>query len=260
MAVRKLIVASSKGGVGKSTVALGVANALCDLGKKILLCDLDFENSCLDLFMGIENTALFNAGDVARGIAPVSKAILSNSRGLSFLSAPDASSTENGIDDDYFESIVTALNGAIEFVKPDFVIFDTGTARRVPARLSESFPGSEALIVASHQSTSGRGAERTAATLEEHGIKSCSLVICGYEFYEASSGERNGLLAIIDTSKVPLLGVVPYDRELMLCSERGVKTPKGTPAGVAFGNIAKRICGKRVRIFNGIGVSRKKII
>ena len=94
MATKKIIVASSKGGVGKSTVALGVAGALCMLGKKVLLCDLDFENRCLDLYMGIENAALFNVADVARGKASPAKAILKNSSGLSFLAAPEGSFPE----------------------------------------------------------------------------------------------------------------------------------------------------------------------
>ena len=262
MATRKIIVASSKGGVGKSTVALGVANALCRFGKKVLLCDLDFENKCLDLYMGIENAALFNIADIARDNATPEKAILKNSAGLSFLAAPDGvvpgGSGENDISK---EDLSRALKDAVDSSDYDFAIFDTGTSHEIPALVADTFKGATALIVASHQSTSSRGAERTAAMLGTHGVADCRLVICGYEYIEAARHERRGIIDIIDTSRVPLIGAVPYDRALMLSNERGVRAPEDSDASIAFLNIALRLCGERVRLFDGINsVKRRKIL
>ena len=262
MATKKIIVASSKGGVGKSTVALGVANALCLLGKKVLLCDLDFENRCLDLYMGIEDAALFNVADVAKDRVPPEKAILKNAAGLSFLAAPEGVEPGGDGDGDISdEELARALKDAIDSAKYDYAVFDTGTSHEIPILLARTFGGSTALIVASHQASSARGAERTAALLEENGAGECRLVISGYEFMEASRNERSGIIDIIDSTRVPLIGVVPYDRALMLSNERGVRTPEDSDAAIAFYNIAQRLCGARVRLFDGIGsIKRKKII
>ena len=262
MAARKIIVASSKGGVGKSTVALGVANALCRLKKKVLLCDLDFENRCLDLYMGIENAALFNVADIAKDRVAPEKAILKNSAGLSFLAAPDGVIPGgDGEDDVSKEELAAALKDAVDSADYDFVIFDTGTAHEIPILVADTFRGATALVVASHQASSSRGAERTAALLEAHGVRECRLVICGYEFYEAAKNERRGVIDIIDSSRVPLIGAVPYDRTLMLSNERGVKAPEESDASMAFLNIACRLCGERVRLFDGISnVKRRKIL
>ncbi len=255
LATQTIIVASSKGGVGKSTVALGIAGALNSLGKTVLLCDLDLENRCLDLYMGIENAAIFNVADVARGAVEPEKAVVKNSGGLSFLSAP----ADRGDLSD--EVIAKAVSAAVDAVTPDFAVFDTGTAHGMPEILAKTFPHATALIVASHQASSTRGAEKTAALLEKKGIKKCRLVICGYEFKEASRHERSGVLEIIDSSRVPLAGVIPFDRDLMISHERGVRAPADAPSTVAFTNVAKRLCGKRVRLFDGIGsVKRRKII
>ncbi len=254
--------ASSKGGVGKSTVALGVAGALCTLGKKVLLCDLDFENPCLDLYMGIEDAALFNVADVAKGRATPEKAILKNSAGLSFLASPEGVVPGGTGENDISEAeLAKALTDAVSSAEYDFAIFDTGTAHGIPALLADTFRGATALIVASHQSSSSRGAERTAAMFEAHGIRECRLVVCGYEFIEAARNERRGIVDIIDSSRVPLIGAVPYDRTLMLSCERGVKVPEGSDAAEAFLNIAHRLCGRTVRLFDGINsVKRRKII
>lgn len=260
VATQKIIVASSKGGVGKSTVALGVAVALTSHGKKVLLCDLDLENRCLDLFMGVEDAALFNFADVASGAVTPEGALLKNADGLSFLAAPDGSAIDGG-ELLKGETFGETLKAAVEASGADFAVFDTGTAHDIPAKVASVFPDAKALIVASHQATATRGAERMAEVLTRAGVKECRLVICGYEFKVASRKERTGLLEIIDSSRVPLIGVVPYDRELLLCHERGVKAPEDAPSSIAFENIAERILGEHVRLFDGISsINRRKII
>ncbi len=254
--MRKIIVASSKGGVGKSTVALGVAAALNLQGKKVLLFDLDFENKCLDLFLGAQDAVIFNIADVAAGRVKPRRALLSDGRGLYFVAAPGDNA--DGIDP---SAIADATERVIALTDADFAVFDTGTAHGIPEALAKKYPDAEALVVASHQSTSTRGAERTAKLLDGAGVSDSRLVICGFDLKAAHAKQRNGILGIIDDSKVPLIGAVPYDRELMLSHERGIRVKDSSPAAVAFQNIAKRILGEQVRLFDGIdSIDRKKII
>ena len=58
MTNRVISVASSKGGIGKSTAALGLSRALADAGHRVLLADLDFGNACLDILGGVEDEVL----------------------------------------------------------------------------------------------------------------------------------------------------------------------------------------------------------
>ncbi|MBQ7714693.1 MAG: P-loop NTPase [Clostridia bacterium] len=263
MAGQKIIVASSKGGVGKTTVSLGVAEALTSLGKTVLLCDLDFENRCLDLFMGIENAAFYNVADIVLSDVPPEKAVIGNGRGLYFLAAPAGVGLSETKKDGSVttDELTDALKKTVDVFDVDFVIFDTGTGKAVPLALAGAFPGSKALVVASHQAASTRAAESTASLLEKHGVIEARLVISSYEPKEAAKQERSGLIDIIDSSRVRLIGVIPYDRSLMLSHERGVKPSPDSPAAAAFRNTAARICGKSVRLFDGIpSVNRKKII
>ncbi len=260
---RKIIVASSKGGAGKSTVALGIASALVDRGHKVLLCDLDFENKCLEFFMGLEEVSLYNIADVAKGLVSADKAVIRNEKGLSFITAPTGYTVGAGRKEKNVTpaELAYALKEVIKSENPDYVIFDTAAGHTIPVILAQKFKDACAVVAASHQPASCRGAQRAAEYLEENGIKNVRLVITGYEFDEAWHNVRSGLLEIIDSSTIQLLGVVPYDRVLMLSHERGTVVPKSSISSIAFSNIAARICGDSVRVFDGMkNIKRKRIL
>ena len=80
--VRVLCVTSSKGGVGKSTVAANLAGALAERGEKVLLVDCDLSNRSLDMYLGCENRAVFDLGDVYRGRTDASYALIRRQGGI----------------------------------------------------------------------------------------------------------------------------------------------------------------------------------
>lgn len=260
---RKIIIASSKGGAGKSTVALGVASALVDRGHRVLLCDLDFENKCLEFFMGLEQVSLYNIADVAKGLVSAEKAIIRNGKGLSFITAPTGYTvnTIRGANVITPPELVFALNEVIKAEDPDYVIFDTAAGHQIPVILAQKFRDANAIVTASHQPASCRGAQRAAVLLEENKVKNVRLIITAYEFEEAWKETRAGLIEIIDSSAAQLIGIIPYDRKLLLSHEQGTMLPENCISHKAFANIAARICGEDVRLFDGMkSFKRNRII
>ena len=250
----RILVTSAKGGIGKSTVALGVAAALSREGHRVLLVDCDAGNRCLDLMLGVENSVLYDLSDVYEGRCTPDAAFLScpGLPNLVFCAAPVDPFTD--LDADRFCGVLTSL---AEASHAEFVICDTaGLGDGVRAIISGFADG--ALVIATQQPASIRSADRTAMFVEELGGIPARLIISCFEERAAEDGIRAGLIEIIDRTHVRTLGVVPKDRALLLSQETGRMPDEKSRAAAAFANIAKRILGEDVRLFSGMRKIRTK--
>jgi len=270
------MIASSKGGVGKSTAALGISRALMRMGHKVLLCDLDFGNACLDMLLGVQDSVICTVQDVAGGRGTAEGALLkigeeaakkkkrlkgtaekegelwllpSMTAGAGCIPSYGGESPMEG--DGRF---VVAVLEAAEAVGADFTVIDTGAgysrAVDIAAQLSDT-----ALVVTGQMPVALRSAEATVARLSEMGVDDIRLIINSFDAHGVIDDSRKGLFGVIDESRAPLMGVVPYDYSLMLTHERLLS--RGKDSECAFSNIAKRLCGENVPLFSGIKSLRK---
>lgn len=245
---QKILVASLKGGIGKSTIALGVASALAGRGRRVLLVDCDAGNRCLDLMLGVEEQILYDFGDVMeQRCRPEDALLLHKTCGtLFFCAAP------NQLPDSFEpEAACRALSELAEAAGAEFVFCDTAGSGPLMRAIAAGFADG-ALIVATQQPTSLRSAERTAMLVQQMGDLPCRLVISMFEETSAADGRRAGLIEIIDRTHLRTVGVVPRDRTLMLAQEAGLLPEADSRSGRAFANIAARLDGQDVRLFAGI--------
>lgn len=297
---RFIAVASSKGGIGKSTAALGISRALCARGKKVLLADLDYGNACLDMLCKAEDSVLYTSADISRGICSPEEAVIKpEGEGLFLLAAPSGGRTvilpgvhkdkdsesdmsaesgadgradkspsqfKDGIAEDILtksgfavdaDSIAKAVRDAAAAVGADCVILDTG-AGVSGGFLAAASLSSQALVVAGHSPVSLRSAESTAERLNVSGVSDVRLIINNFDgtgVLRRSTFRRSGIFNMIDTARIPLAGVIPYDYDLTLSHEGGGKG--GALSEAAFANIAARIEGESVPLFSGMKHYRK---
>lgn len=70
-------ITSGKGGVGKSSVCIGLGIALARKGYKVCLVDMDLGLKNLDVMMGLENRVFYDILDIAQGKCSLAQAIVS---------------------------------------------------------------------------------------------------------------------------------------------------------------------------------------
>ncbi len=261
MSIHCIMIASSKGGIGKSTVALGIATALSRMGSKVLLCDLDFGSPCLDMLTGAENAVLYTVSDLIKDRCSADEAAIRLGGGGSgtvyLLAAPAAMSCDTEAYADV-SGAASCIKTAMEELGCDFAVIDTGAGisfgMEVAAKAADC-----ALIVAGHSPVSLRSAEGTAQRVRDMGVEDIRLVINSFDSQGVClSDGRKGIFSMIDTSGLPLCGVVPYDYSLALSQEsRKMPRRRDGLSGTAFANIAGRLMQKNIPLFSGMKKMRK---
>lgn len=90
MAARVIMVASGKGGTGKSTVSVFTAGCLAKRGRRVLLIELDSGLRSVDYIAGIAGKTAYDIGDILDGRCDAGKAIVESPlyKGLYVVSAP----------------------------------------------------------------------------------------------------------------------------------------------------------------------------
>ena len=90
MAAQIIMVASGKGGTGKSTVSVLLGSRLAAAGKKVLLIELDSGLRSVDIIAGAAGRTVYDISDVLCGRCDWRKAIVESPvyKGLSLISAP----------------------------------------------------------------------------------------------------------------------------------------------------------------------------
>ncbi len=128
--VRTLAVASGKGGVGKSHLAVNLAVALGERGARVLLVDGDFSRANLDLLLGVHPR--YDLQDVLSGQRELEDIVVDGPRGVRLVPASSGVPELAELDDFRREVLLRALGNVDEV---DLIVMDTasGVSRQVIA-------------------------------------------------------------------------------------------------------------------------------
>ncbi len=252
----RILVTSCKGGVGKSTVSIGIATALAVMGRRVLLIDFDLGNRSLDLMLGMQDDIIYDIADLASGRSEPEDVVKVHHTypNLAFIGAPfryDGDISEEG-----FKTALEKLDETFEF---DYIIVDTSGGAHESVSLSA--PSCDSAIIVSSQSPIAiRAAEKSGMILDEYSIEEQFLIVNGFDM---GAERRAGVLEMIDRTRTPLLGIVPMDVKLSVLNEDGknIFDSKKCNSRTAFENIARRLAGESVPLLRGfVGIKRDKIL
>lgn len=236
-----IMIASGKGGTGKSTVAAFLAQELASAGYKTFLTELDMGLRSIDVISGISEMAVYDIGDVLQESCGIQKAIIISPHNdkLHIMPAPGK---KNGIK---FENLKKLIDSVYSLY--DFIILDTaaGMGEAFMAALPVS---SMAVIVATPDEISVRDARIVSDEIYGAGLKNIRLIINKYDKNTFKHTGFEDADQIIDACCAQLLGVIPYDVSIQLASMAGKPLDKDSLTKKIFQSICDRINGKHTQM------------
>jgi len=235
-----IAVASGKGGVGKSTVAVNLAVALARSGAKVGLMDCDIYGPSIPVMMGVEEQPSIKNGKAL----PLEKYGV-RMMSLGFMLDRDTPVIWRG------PLVVKALQQMLQEVdwgELDYLVMDMppGTGD-VPLTVSQSVPLTGAVIVTTPQDVALMDAAKGATMFRQVGVPVLGIVENMSYFQCPNCGERTDIFRHGGGSReserlgVPFLGEVPIDAGISVGGDQGVPLVAGRPesaAARAFSTIA----------------------
>ncbi len=254
---KRLLTASAKGGVGKSTTALMLASQYALSGKKTLLADFDMTSRSLDILTGCENKSAFDFSDYSRG-ASLESCVIKKAADIENLDLLRAC-TEDAFGTDGRCGIASAAGRLFceaEERGYEIIVCDTGGGIGEAEVIA---PLVDMVLVTSEQGQASlRAAEYAASRLKSAGADAIRLVICSFDLRAVKRERRAGIIEMIDRSSLRCAGVVPLDKNLRKMQDGGIVPRKGNTAE-AYKNIKNRLEGADVPLFCGMKKLRKRI-
>lgn len=240
---RIVAVASGKGGVGKSTVAVNLACGLHHLGRKVGLLDCDIYGPSVPLMMGVQGKPTIS--DAEKMVPPAGHGIKVMSMGL--LLEGDQPVIWRG---PMIVKTIQQFFSAVEWGSLDYLLVDlppgTGDAQLT---LCQTVPLDGGVIVTTPQEASLGVVRKGIAMFQKVNVPILGIVE-NMSFFTAPSGERfeifghGGGQDEARRQNVPFLGEIPLFTEIREAGDSGVPVVVSSstkPAGQAFIRIANAL-------------------
>lgn len=235
------VITSGKGGVGKSTVTVGLGRALAQRGRRVLLVDCDAGLRSLDRMTGTEENLVFDMADVVFARCAPAEAIYpcGDSEGLFLLPAP--SQGEDMIRPGVMKKLVPLLKRYF-----DHVLLDS------PAGVGSGFRSAasgadRALVVCNPDPVCVRSAGVARELLGKLDVPEMRLVINRFngELFRETDAYSD-LDGVIDGAGIRLMGVVPEDFALAASFLQGKSAREDSAGMKALCRIAGRLEGETI--------------
>lgn len=240
-----IAVLSGKGGTGKTSVCAGVAVALALRGNRVLCIDCDVGLRNLDIALGLSQIGAISFLDVCRGEYDLELATAHPVfPTLHFLTAP-VNCAADSIDPLEFARMLDQARS-----KYHYIFLDAPAGIEAGFRLAAK-GADRVILVTGSDPASIRDAGQTAGELELMGKKNVRLIVNRIHPKMAASMALT-VDDIMDQAGLPLLGIVPEDKNMVLAAAFRQPLLGYTRRGAAAAckRIAKRIEGLTVPILH----------
>lgn len=235
-----IAVTSGKGGTGKSSICACLGYALAKQGHRTLILELDFGLRCLDIMLGMQDSIVYDLGDVLTGKCDIYKAttIVKMASNLNVVCAPSDPFLK--VNSDQIKLITDEMRKYYEYIIVD-------TSAGISGSVFDVVTQSDLiLIVTTPDPICVRDAQMMSDEFYKRGNQKQRLIINKANKKLFSYNLVSDLDSIIDTVGVQLIGVVPDDDEIRIATGKGQPIPSTSLGFLAFSAISRRLKGEEV--------------
>lgn len=234
--LKVITIASGKGGVGKSSLAVNLAIALRLLGIRVLVMDADFGLANVDILLGV--TSRYNVSHVLKGEKRLSDIVQVGYGGVRFISGGSGVYELLNMEEFQLEGL---LKGLIDLKSPvDYIICDMGAGINDTV-LQMILASSETIIVTSPEPTAILDAYALVKTIvmwnESHTI---DVVMNKCENKVEADRVLSGFVNTVRKhlgKEINTLGYIRYDHDVLESIKRQTPIMISHPNGVASRDI-----------------------
>ncbi len=224
-----ILVASGKGGVGKSTVAINLALALKSIGKKVSLMDADVYGPSAPIMLGMRNEPLKMEGNQVKPL---------NKYGLDFISVGNMVKEDQALiwRGPMTHQIIQQMLRDSAWPGGDYMIIDLppGTGD-VQLSLSQLTQATGAVVVCTPQDVALLDARKAVGMFDKVNIpilgiiENMSFFVCPKCGAETPIFSKGGAERESQAQQVPLIGQIPIELDIRLGSDNGDPVVHGMP-------------------------------
>ena len=211
-----IVVASGKGGVGKTMFTANMGAKLAQKGNKVVLIDMDLGLRSLDICLGLENRVVYDLSDILSGLCRIKQALIKDRRFGEFYLISATYNTEK-VD-------ITPLHMKVlcERLKEkfDYIIFDAPAGVGSGLELAMSV-ADLAIIVTTPEYVSLRAADNLDSIMLRNGIKKRVYVVNKIKVDLIEMGMLPSITEIRSILKPPMLGAIQYDDNIHIAYNNG---------------------------------------
>ena len=245
---RKIMILSGKGGVGKTTVTVNLANALVDMGCSVGVLDVDIHGPNVAKMLGCEKAELASPDGVT--MIPIEPRKGLKVMSLSFaLDDPASPVIWRG---SLKMSAIRQFLSDVEWGELDYLLIDTppGTGDEQLTTIQAIPEMTGAIIVTTPQDVAVLDSRRSVSFARKCGIaiigviENMSGLKCPHCGEEIPVFGKGGGKKMCGEMHVPFLGSIPMEIDLCKAEDQGkswIEEPGAHPSAEAFKDIANQL-------------------
>lgn len=209
------MVASGKGGVGKTTIATSLAVGLAERNLNVVLVDLDMGKRNVDLLLGMENKVVFDIVDVMDEVCPLNQALVKDKKRphMKLLFASQIHDPRV-LSASALEKIIRQLKKKFQYIVIDC---PTGTGNLL---LAAREVATHAVVVTTGDDIAMRDADRVGGLLKQNKELLCYTLVNRVRPDWVERGNMYAPQVVAQTLDMPLLGYLNEDDQVQLAQRR----------------------------------------